>query len=215
MGNFKSKNKKREKIIKKNLENTENEEQKYVYKILLIGDSSVGKYYLFKKITQGIYSDKTIATIGIDRKTVSYKVQIEEKGKQVEKNFDIQLWDTAGQERFRSISKGYYKDTQGILLMYDITNKETFDNLDIWLKNIKEITQENVESENIVYMIIGNNLDLAENGKRQISTSEAEQFCKENNLIWGGEISTKDNTRDELNEIFIMFIKEIYKKLEN
>ena len=96
------------------------------YKIILIGDSSVGKTCLFKKLTTGKYSDKNISTIGIDRKSFSLKVKIVENNEEIEKNFIIQLWDTAGQERFRAVTKGYYKDSQGLLLMYDITNKESF-----------------------------------------------------------------------------------------
>ena len=108
------------------------------YKIILIGDSSVGKTCLFKKLTTGVYSDKNISTIGIDRKSISLKIKVVENGVELEKTFVIQIWDTAGQERFRSITKGYFQDSQGLLLLYDITNKDTFDNLDKWISSVKD-----------------------------------------------------------------------------
>ena len=110
-----------------------------LYKIILIGDSSVGKTCLFKKMTTGNFSEKMISTIGMDRKSISFNLTVkDENGVEKEKNFEIQLWDTAGQERFRSITKGYYKDSQGLFLLYDITNKETFDNLDMWINGVRQ-----------------------------------------------------------------------------
>ena len=123
------------------------------YKIILIGDSSVGKTCLFKKLTTGNYSEKNISTIGMDRKSISVNIKIIENGSEVEKSFNIQLWDTAGQERFRSITKGYYKDSQGLLLLYDITNKETFENLDKWISGVRDSLGDE-DKDNNKYIII-------------------------------------------------------------
>ena len=182
------------------------------YKIMIIGDSSVGKTCLFKKLTTGKYSDKNISTIGIDRKTISLKIKINENDEEVEKNFLIQLWDTAGQERFRSITKGYYKDSQGLLLMYDITNQETFDNVEKWIENIKDsLGNDDIENENkYIVILLGNKLDLAENDGRKVDTQLAEEKCKQYNIIWGGECSAKDSTVEDLKEKFEMYTREIY-----
>ena len=116
---------------------TENTES-ITYKIILIGDSSVGKTCFFKKMTTGSYNEKTISTIGVYRKSLNITTNVNENGVEKNKSFDIQLWDTAGQERFRSITKSYYKDSQGLLLLYDITNRESFEGLDKWITGIRD-----------------------------------------------------------------------------
>ena len=185
------------------------------YKIMIIGDSSVGKTCLFKKLTTGKYSDKNISTIGIDRKTLSLKIKINENGEEIEKTFLIQLWDTAGQERFRSITKGYYKDSQGLLLMYDISNQETFDNVEKWIENIKDsLGDDDKENENkYIIILLGNKLDLAENGARKVNTELAEEKCKQFNIIWGGECSAKDSTVEDLKGKFEIYTREIYNSI--
>ena len=185
------------------------------YKIILIGDSSVGKTCLFRKLTTGKYSEKNISTIGIDRKSFSLKVKVLENDEEVEKNFIIQLWDTAGQERFRSVTKGYYKDSQGLLLMYDITNKDTFYNLDKWINGVKDsLGDEDKNSQNkYIIILLGNKLDLAETGNRMVTTEEAEKKCKDYDIIWGGECSAKDFDIDELKKKFEIYTKILFKKL--
>ena len=185
------------------------------YKFIIIGDSSVGKTCLFKKLTTGKYSDKNISTIGIDRKSFPLQIKIKENGQEIEKKFIIQLWDTAGQERFRAVTKGYYKDSQGLLLMYDITKKQTFENLDKWITNVKDsLGDDNNEKGNkYIVILIGNKLDLAENGQRSVATELAEEKCKEFDIIWGGECSAKDSTLEELKKKFEIFTKEIYNKI--
>ena len=185
------------------------------YKIILIGDSSVGKTCLFRKLTTGKYSEKNISTIGIDRKSFSLKIKVEENDEEVEKNFIIQLWDTAGQERFRSVTKGYYKDSQGLLLIYDITNKDSFFNLDKWIHGVKDsLGEEDTHSENkYIIILLGNKLDLAENGKRMVTTEEAEKKCKDYDIIWGGECSAKDFDIEDLKKKFENYTKIMFKKL--
>ena len=143
------------------------------YKIILIGDSSVGKTCLFKKLTTGVYSDKNISTIGIDRKSISLKIKVTENGVELEKTFVIQIWDTAGQERFRSITKGYFQDSQGLLLLYDITNKDTFDNLDKWISSVKDsLGDDDKEKDKYIIILLGNKLDLAVGEDRRVTTEE-------------------------------------------
>ena len=190
------------------------DEPEIVYKIILIGDSSVGKTCLFKKITTGSFSEKNISTIGMDRKSLSFKIQVkDDKGNEVEKNFEIQLWDTAGQERFRTITKQYFKDSQGLLLLYDITNKDTFDNLDKWIYGVRE----NLENDKNKYIIVllANKQDLIKENPemRKVEEKEAKDKCEEFDIIWGGECSAKDFTVEELEERLKTYTKEIYKKI--
>ena len=183
------------------------------YKIILLGDSSVGKTCLFKKLTQGVYSEKIISTIGMDRKSIQFTIQIEENGVEKGKNFEIQIWDTAGEERFRTITKQYYKESQGLFLLYDITKNDNFDNLDKCIVSVRDY----LGNDKYVILLLGNKLDLADNEEngRKVSTEEAINKCKEYNIIWGGECSAKDFTQEELNDKFQIFTKEIYKQVGN
>ena len=184
-----------------------------LYKIILIGDSSVGKTCLFKKMTTGNFSEKMISTIGMDRKSISFNLTVkDENGVEKGKNFEIQLWDTAGQERFRSITKGYYKDSQGLFLLYDITNKETFDNLDMWINGVRQsFGTDEKEKNKYIIVLLGNKLDLANENpdNRKVTEEEAIAKCKEFDIIWGGECSAKDFTVEELEEKFKIYTKEI------
>ena len=114
------------------------EENKIEYKIILLGNSAVGKTSLFKKIITNEFSEKNISTIGMDKRTIQIDTEIEDKGNKSTKSFDISLIDTAGQERFKSITKTYYKGSDGILLIYDVTNKDSFTNVKSWIDSIHE-----------------------------------------------------------------------------
>ena len=191
-------------------------DEKITYKIILIGDSSVGKTCLFKKITTGDYFDKNISTIGMDRKSFQLNIPVNENGSEKEKSFEIQLWDTAGQERFRSITTGYYKGSQGLFLLYDITNIETFDNLDKWISGVRDSLGTNEKgNDKYIIILLGNKLDIAKEHPelRRVSAEEAKEKCKEFDLIWGGECSVKDFTVEELEDKFKGYTKEIYKRI--
>jgi small GTP-binding protein len=186
------------------------------YKVILLGNSGVGKTSLFKKIMTGEFSAKNISTIGMDKRTISIDADVEEKdkGTVTTKPFDISLVDTAGQERFKSITKTYYKESDGILLLYDVTNKESFTNVTNWISSIYE-TLGNHENNKYVIFLIGNKIDLiGVNGcKRCVETNEAIEMCKENNMIWGGECSVKINTEEDLKGMIKTYIKHIYSKV--
>ena len=181
--------------------------QKITYKMIIIGDSAVGKTCIFKKIVSGVFTEKSISTIGMDRRTLSFKIKNSEGN---DLDVDVQLWDTAGEERFRSITASYYKASQGLLLMYDITNRETFDNIENWIKNITESLG---QDEKYLIVLIGNKLDLAlaDSQSRAVTTEEAEILCKEKNIFWGGECSAKDFSEEQLKGIFTGYTQEIYK----
>ena len=121
------------------------------YKIILIGNSAVGKTCLFKKITTGNFANKNISTIGMDKRRLSFQITKENKIK----NIDISLLDTAGQERFKSITKTYFKGADGIILMYDITNKDSFVQVEEWIKSIHESIGDHNNS-NYIIILLGN-----------------------------------------------------------
>ena len=177
--------------------------QKITYKIIIIGDSAVGKTCIFKKIVSGVFTEKSISTIGMDRRTLSFKIKNSEGN---DLDVDVQLWDTAGEERFRSITASYYNSSQGLLLMYDITNRDSFESVGNWIENITDSLGQN---EKYLIVLIGNKLDLAD--QRAVTTEEAQNLCKEKNIFWGGECSAKDFTEEQLKEIFTGYTQEIYK----
>ncbi|EDL10785.1 RAB8A, member RAS oncogene family, isoform CRA_b [Mus musculus] len=102
----------------------------YLFKLLLIGDSGVGKTCVLFRFSEDAFNSTFISTIGID-----FKIRtIELDGKRIK----LQIWDTAGQERFRTITTAYYRGAMGIMLVYDITNEKSFDNIRNWIRNIEE-----------------------------------------------------------------------------
>ncbi len=179
------------------------------YKLVILGDSGVGKTSLFKKLLTEKFEPKVISTIGIDKRTLNIKKNIQDVG---EKDAEIALYDTAGEERFRAISVSYFRDSNGILLMYDITKQNTFENLNNWLENLKTTIGDN---ENYLMILLGNKLDLVNINKdeREVDTEEAKNFCEKNNIFWGGECSVKDIAIEDLKNMFKSFIEEIYKKV--
>ena len=160
---------------------------KLSYKMTLLGDTGVGKTSLFKKLVKGTFDSKSISTIGVDRKTLNFKINTSDG----EKEAEITLFDTAGQEKFRSISVSYFRESKGLVMLYDITKNESFQNLGDWLNDIIEEDPD----------------------KRDVDEQDAKDYCTKNNILWGGEVSVKDFDREKLNSLFKEFIEEMYKKL--
>ena len=108
------------------------------YKVVLAGDSDIGKTTLFKKITKGIFSETNASTIGYDQKSFEYDITITENGQDVKKKVKIILYDTAGQERYESITKTYFKKASGIILLYSIIDRNSFISLTKWLNDVRD-----------------------------------------------------------------------------
>merc|ERR1711972_439731 len=139
----------------------------YLLKLLLIGDSGVGKTCLLFRFAEDSFNPAFISTIGID-----FKIRtIEVDGKRLK----LQIWDTAGQERFRTITTAYYRGAAGIMLCYDVTSERSFDSIANWIRNIEENASEDVEK-----LIIGNKADLEE--KRVISTEQGKTLALQHNI---------------------------------
>jgi len=149
--------------------NKENNNYDMIFKIVLIGDSSVGKTNILSKYISDEYDPDTQATIGVELSTKNYTFDNNE--------VKVQIWDTAGQEKYRSITSSYYKGAHGCLLVYDITRKATFENIDKWLAEIK------LSSNNEINMVlIGNKCDLKD--KREVSIEEAQNKAKLLNMAF-------------------------------
>ncbi|XP_078429102.1 RAB GTPase homolog A1G [Wolffia australiana] len=139
------------------------EDYDYLFKVVLIGDSGVGKSNLLSRFTKNEFSLETKSTIGVEFATRSIKVD--------DKIVKAQIWDTAGQERYRAITSAYYRGAVGALLVYDVSRHITFDNVERWLKELRDHTE-----ASIVVMLVGNKADLRH--LRAVSVEEAKAFAE-------------------------------------
>ena len=164
-----------------------------VYKVLLLGDSSVGKTCFLLRYCDRTFQEAHLSTIGLDYrlKTMTLKNN---------KNIKLQIWDTAGQDRFRALTKNYYKGANGIILIYDISTTQTFENVKVWINQIKEEANANV----IIYLV-GNKIDLPKD-KRTVSEEEGQKLADEYKFLFK-EASAKEGTN--VNEIFQELVEKI------
>ncbi|KAJ1509200.1 GTP-binding protein [Coelomomyces lativittatus] len=169
----------------------------YLIKLLLIGDSGVGKSCLLLRFSDDSFTPSFITTIGID-----FKIRtIELDGKRIK----LQIWDTAGQERFRTITTAYYRGAMGILLVYDVTDERSFNNIRNWMRNIKENASEDVKT-----ILVGNKCDVLD--KKVITKERGQELANGYNIKFI-ETSAKSNIGVE--EAFISLGREIKKRLND
>ncbi|XP_041099085.1 RAB11a, member RAS oncogene family, like [Polyodon spathula] len=169
------------------------DEYDYLFKIVLIGDSGVGKTNLLSRFTRNEFNLESKSTIGVEFATRSINVE----GKTVK----AQIWDTAGQERYRAITSAYYRGAVGALLVYDIAKHLTYENGERWLKELRDHAD-----SNIVIMLVGNKSDLRH--LRAVPTDEARAFAEKNGLSFI-ETSALDSSNVEL--AFQTSLTEIYR----
>jgi small GTP-binding protein len=139
----------------------------YTLKVVVVGDSGVGKTCFLMRFVRGWFDKETQSTLGVEFLTKI--VQTERHRVQ------LQLWDTAGQELFRSVTRGYYRGSAGALIVFDLTARDTFENVERWLKDIRDVARADV-----VTVLIGNKADLPD--ARQVGASEAADFAKRNSM---------------------------------
>ncbi len=165
---------------------------------ILIGDSDVGKSCFFKRYFRNEFVEEKLSTIGIDRDFMHIKIE--------NKLFKVTVWDTCGQEKFKFLPKNYYKNADGIFLFFDVTSKDSFDNVSNWMNDVKDNAAQRMSENNIEVFLIGNKIDLP---GREISKEEAE--LQANSLgIKYFEISCKTNMN--IPEVVQSMILECYKK---
>ncbi|KAI7741762.1 hypothetical protein M8C21_000606 [Ambrosia artemisiifolia] len=141
----------------------------YLFKLVLIGDSGVGKSNLLSRFTRNEFSLESKSTIGVEFATRSIRVD--------EKVVKAQIWDTAGQERYRAITSAYYRGAVGALLVYDVTRHVTFENVERWLKELRDHTD-----SSIVMMLVGNKSDLRH--LRAVTSEDAKTFAEKENMYF-------------------------------
>nr|XP_020443857.1 ras-related protein ORAB-1-like isoform X1 [Monopterus albus] len=167
----------------------------YLFKLLLIGDSGVGKSCLLLRFADDTYTESYISTIGVD-----FKIRtIDLDGKTVK----LQIWDTAGQERFRTITSSYYRGAHGIIIVYDVTEQESFNNVRQWLDEIDRYA-----CENISRLLVGNKSDLV--SKKVVDVATAQDLASSLKIPF---LETSAKSSDNVERAFLTMASEIHKRL--
>ena len=154
------------------------------FKIIFLGDQGTGKSCILNRFVDDKFDENYQATVGLDFQSKNVKID--------NQDIHLLLYDTAGQEKFRSLNPMYTRDANIIMLVYDITRKESFNNIPIWIKDLT-----NVKFEEVIFVLIGNKIDL--NDKREVNKEEGEKYSEENNMIFE-EVSAK--TGENFPELF-------------
>ena len=176
---------------------TSNEQLNFLYllKYIIIGDSAVGKSNMLLRYIHDRFNEEFHSTIGVEFGAKNIQVD--------GKIFRIQIWDTAGQETFRSITRAYYKNSVCAFIVYDITNRSTFDNIKGWVEDCKKLSPKTV-----LMILVGNKIDLED--KREVSYDEGSTYAQKNGLLFF-ECSAK--TGKNIDELFMQSTREIDKRI--
>ncbi|XP_059643063.1 ras-related protein Rab11D [Cornus florida] len=164
----------------------------YVFKVVLIGDSAVGKSQILARFARNEFSLDSKATIGVEFQTRTLVIQ--------HKSVKAQIWDTAGQERYRAVTSAYYRGAVGAMLVYDITKRQTFEHIPRWLEELRSHAD-----KNIVIILIGNKTDLED--QRAVPTEDAKEFAEKEGLFFL-ETSALESTNVET--AFLTVLTEIF-----
>ncbi|MCO5586086.1 hypothetical protein L7F22_043489 [Adiantum nelumboides] len=164
----------------------------YVFKVVLIGDSAVGKSQLLNRFARNEFTLDSKATIGVEFQTRTIVVD--------QKTVKAQIWDTAGQERYRAVTSAYYRGAVGAMLVYDITKRQTFDHIARWLEELRSHAD-----NNIVIMLIGNKTDLGT--LRAVPTEDAKEFAEKEGLFF---LETSALEATNVDSAFQTVLGEIY-----
>jgi len=172
-------------------------EYDYLFKLLLIGDSGVGKSCLLLRFADDTYTESYISTIGVDFKIRTINLD----GKCVK----LQIWDTAGQERFRTITSSYYRGAHGIIVVYDVTDRETFNNVKQWLHEIERYANENVNK-----LLVGNKCDLET--RRQVKAEMGTELAESLNIEF---METSAKSKQNVDKAFETMAAQIKARMKN
>lgn len=166
----------------------------YLFKLLIIGDAGVGKSSILLRFTDDSFDDYIQSTIGVDFKVKHLDV--------MDKRVKITIWDTAGQERFRTLTSSYYRGAQGVIMVYDVTRRDSFDNLQHWLKEVKLYSPNN--GEGVVKLLVGNKIDLLE--KRVVSREIAENWARSQGMLF---LEASAKTKMGIRQCFMEVVQKI------
>ncbi|CAH1176366.1 unnamed protein product [Phaedon cochleariae] len=173
----------------------------YQFRLILIGDSTVGKSSLLKYFTDGKFAELSDPTVGVD--FFARLIEVKD-GTRIK----LQLWDTAGQERFRSITKSYYRNSVGALLVYDICNRASFEHIPLWMSEARR----HIEPHRPVFALVGCKLDLINNGgQREVSKEEAKAFSDQYGLF---HVETSAKNGMNVEEAFRSVTQEVYNRIQ-
>ena len=167
----------------------------YVFKVLIIGDSSVGKSNILLRFSENVFHDTFLPTIGVDFKIKNLTVN--------NKSVKLNIWDTAGQERFKTITSAYYKGSHGVVIVYDITDKEGFNNILSWLAEAKKHAGPNVSR-----VLVGNKCDLQQ--ERKVTWQEGKDLADREGMAF---FETSAKARINIHEVFEQLSDRMYKNL--
>ncbi|XP_020796062.1 ras-related protein Rab-39B-like [Boleophthalmus pectinirostris] len=171
----------------------------YQFRIIMLGDSTVGKSSLLKRYTEDLFLDTINQTVGVDFYVHFLEV---EPGVRVK----LQFWDTAGQERFRSVTRSYYRNSVGGLLVFDMTNRASFDHIKEWHAEVCE----RVQPHKVVFVLVGHKSDLQEHGDRAVSREEAEKLAGHLGMPY---VETSAKNGHNVREAFEMVARRVYQGL--
>lgn len=171
----------------------------YQFRIILLGDSTVGKSSLLKRYTEGVFLDIINQTVGVDFYVQFVEV---EPGRRVK----LQFWDTAGQERFRSVTRSYYRNSAGGLLMFDLTNRKSLESIRDWHREVSE----RVQPFSPIFILVGHKSDLV--AERQVRREEAEKMASSLGLKY---LETSAKTNSNVEAAFELLTREIYGAVQN
>ncbi|KAJ8564996.1 hypothetical protein K7X08_001456 [Anisodus acutangulus] len=164
----------------------------YVFKVVLIGDSAVGKSQILARFARNEFSLDSKATIGVEFQTRTLVIQ--------HKSVKAQIWDTAGQERYRAVTSAYYRGAVGAMLVYDVTKRQTFDHIPRWLEELRAHAD-----RNIVIILIGNKTDLED--QRAVPTEDAKEFAQKEGLFF---LETSALEATNVEDAFSTVLTEIF-----
>ena len=164
----------------------------HIFKVLIIGDSSVGKSNILLRFSDNIFHDTFLPTIGVDFKIRNVKMS--------NQTIKLNIWDTAGQERFKTITSTYYKGAHGIILVYDITDRESFNNINNWLTEVRKHA-----GAQVVKLLVGNKCDMEE--ERVVTAKEGKEFADSLGISF---METSAKQRINIDEAFMTLTKQVY-----
>jgi small GTP-binding protein len=167
----------------------------YSLKVVVVGESGVGKTCFLVRFVRDCFDEETQSTLGVE--FLAKTVQTERH------RIQLQLWDTAGQEVFRSVTRGYYRGSAGALIVFDLTTRESFESVEQWLQDIRDVARADV-----VTVLIGNKADLTE--MRQVGASEAAEFAKRNSMqYFETSAKTGHNIADAVDALVAVIEKNV------